>query len=538
MRKNKTMPSIISNYTLLYEHVYSRYAYTSILESLGEYDSKTSRYTIIGILAEEVLYEKNDEYFLKNLALNDETQVNWLDILDEWVDLTTYNDGTPYQLGCIGYIGYENKYEFENMKKYLKKDTLVSKTFIVKYRITYVYDRATQKGIWLYYDDTDIKTIKQIEKSYQEKSHFEDFCVLGDIERDFTYDEYIKNIKQCISHINCGDIFQANITMRYHGMYKGEIYQLYKALRSESPNPYFALLDFDYPLISTSPESYIEINKNLIMGRPIKGTIRCLINDKDQGEKLIGSVKNCAENIMITDLIRNDIGRVSTIGSVKVLELCELKKFNNLYHLQSVVCGNLRNNLKISDVLRTNFPGGSITGAPKIKSMEIIEDLEFVERGPYTGAIGFWGCNGYVNTSIGIRIIYFDKDKFYYHVGGGIVSKSNAFDEYNEIILKAEKLHNTLNKFNILRTERNKIDKIDLKIIDLLTERFDLIKIIAKIKNDNKIPIIQNERIQNIIKDRVNYVKNTFQNLDEEFIKKIFYLIIENSMQFEESEEK
>lgn len=472
------------------------------------------------------------------------SEVDWIEVLDQWVDFQNDDNLSPLQLGAIGYIGYENKTFFEKLDKKIKRDTEFPRIFLVKYKLLFVWDRVEDKGSWIYQERILEEEIKKIESEYflsmccTQKGKENDFNVYGDVDNDFEYEQYVDSINKTVNYIKNGDIFQANITMRFLGKYSGDVFRLYKELRYQTPNPYFAFMDFECPLISTSPESFIKISGGDICSRPIKGTIKCVLDGEDQRHILENSIKNRSENIMITDLIRNDIGRICEIGTVSVETLCGVKKFNNLYHLESVVCGKLRKNIKLSHILKANFPGGSVTGAPKIRAMEIIEELEFVERGPYCGAIGFFGSKGYINTSIGIRIVYFENKKLYFHAGGGIVVKSSAEDEYNELVLKGALLRNVIGGFNVLNKLRNQIDDVDERLMELLDERFKLIKDISSIKKKHEIPVVQPDRIMKIVEDRKKSVKLRDYILDMEFIEDLYKILINYSMKLEYKEMK
>ena len=536
--KNIIENSLITNVFDFYSHIKKVCINTAILESLGDIDAETARYSFLGVIAKEELCEQDGEFLLTKFDEKKvETIDNWLALLDDWCGPIGIND-TVFQTGAIGYIGYE-------MYKYLEKITVVgnvkspvSQVRLVKYSLILIYDRVENKSFWVADDETYLNQGKLYESEYfnhvEYQNSDDNFFMLGDIESDFTQKQYMDSISKCIQYIHQGDMLQSNITMRFHGKYVGNPFKVYSRMRETTPNPYFAYFDFEEKMISTSPESFIRMSKGVIQSRPIKGTVRCVINGVDQADFLQKSRKNCAENTMIADLIRNDIGRVCRIGSVRVPALCKIKKCNNLYHLETVVEGDLKENIMMSEILRGNFPGGSITGAPKIRSMEIIDELEFTERGPYTGMVGFWGNSGYVNTSIGIRIVYFDRESFYIHAGGGIVAKSDPVDEYNELMLKIEKMISSMNEFNVLKLLRNEIDKLNIEIIRKLSERTELIRKVSSVKFKYGIPANQPDRVRSIL-DRMKKINDTENlGLDEEFIEKLFTLIIDESVRIEE----
>lgn len=529
--------SVISNAFKMYSLIRKKYKNTAILESLGEPDSNTNKFTIIGVLADQSLSSDNNKTTLTDLKSGTQSSVDWLNILDGWCG-NLGNGDSPYELGAIGYIGYEAGQRFESFKSNALKQSAVPIIYMVHYKLMYVFDHYTKKGTWIWHskDDSECTSIIEFFESCEFYEGSEDdntFIALGDVEKDFTKKDYLKSINRCIQYIKDGDILQANITMRFSGKYIGSPFGLYCDLREVTPNPYFAYMDFPNPIISTSPEGFLAINKGIITSRPIKGTVRCSIDGIDQGDNLINSVKDKAENTMIADLIRNDIGRVCKIGSVNVPVLCGLKRFNNLYHLETVVQGEIENETLLSDVLRWNFPGGSITGAPKVHSMEIIDELEFTERGPYSGIIGFFGNNGYINTCIGIRIVYFTSDTYMLHAGGGIVAKSDPENEYEEMILKAEKIISVIQDHNILKMLRAKIDLINMRMLRDISERIKCVNEIGLLKAKYGIPEKQENRIEEIIQQAIAQNKKENLCLPEEVIRHFFEYIIDISMEIE-----
>ena len=536
--KNIVDISLVTDIFDFYCYIKEKCCNTAILESLGDVNLETSRYSIIGVEAEEELWEYKGDFFLTNIKNQSvHSVVDWLELLDAWCGPVGVNKDV-FQTGTIGYIGYEMNRQFENITKTENVKCPVSQVRLTRYSLLLVYDRVSRKSFWVADNDEVLSAGKVYEKNYFETIKSPDssnyFYMLGDLERDFSQEQYIESIKKCIQYIRQGDMLQSNITMRFHGKYIGSPFIAYSKMREMTPNPYFSYFDFEEKLISTSPESFIRMDRGMIQSRPIKGTVKCIIDGIDQADFLKNSKKNRSENTMIADLIRNDIGRVCKIGSVKVPTLCEIKKYNNLYHLETVIEGKLKDNIRMSDVLRGNFPGGSITGAPKVRSMEIIDELEFTERGPYTGMIGFFGNAGYVNTSIGIRIVYFDKACFYIHAGGGIVTKSDPWDEYDELILKIEKIISVMNEFNILKSLRDKIDEYNVALLHDLSKRTEVIRKIKVIKEQYSIPINQPTRISSIIERMKNINESENLELDDSFIEKLFNMIIEESVRIEQ----
>jgi para-aminobenzoate synthetase component I len=250
-------------------------------------------------------------------------------------------------------------------------------------------------------------------------------------------------------HIAAGDIYQANLTRRLEAPFDGDPWPLYRHLRTGDPSLFSAYLDLGpspetgraRALLSASPEPFLSVAADgLVAADPIKGTRprgRDRAEDRALARELLASAKDRAENVMIVDVLRNDLGRVCTPGSVRVPRLCRLERTAAVQHLVSTVTGRLEPGRDAFDLLRASFPGGSITGAPKISAMEILEGLEPVRRGPYTGALGWLGPDGAMQTSIIIRTFVADGRRLTLHVGGGITFRSDPAGEWEETVVKA-----------------------------------------------------------------------------------------------------
>jgi para-aminobenzoate synthetase component 1 len=414
---------------------------TALLESLGEVDETTSRYCYVGVSPAEILRVERDVATLTDVATGIvHSNVHWLDVLSRFAVLGP-DGGDRLQTGSIGYVGYGMKNDFERLARRIPDDTRIPDVLVVRYDVVFIHDRLTSQSWWAYAPGRrSVVDVHENEEREASPVACRPFVSLGDLVPDSSRAEYLRRVDRAIEYIRAGDTFQANITTRFSGPCKGDAFTLYTRLREETPNPFFAYLDFPDPVLSTSPERFLSIIGRRISSCPIKGTVRCVVDGRDQRDALVGSVKDRAENTIIVDLVRNDIGRICVHGSVVVDELCGIRRFNNLYHLVSVISGMLRPGVMFGDVLRATFPGGSVTGAPKIRTMDIIEELESTRRGPYCGTIGFFGSCGWVNTSIAIRTMYITGGRVYLHAGGGIVADSHAPDEYDELLLKVEKM--------------------------------------------------------------------------------------------------
>lgn len=450
------VPSAIRDVGEYYTVLRAHRKLTALLESLGAIDDDTSRYCFVGAFPVESLVARGTDGILTDLSGGTSRRVpHWWREMTRFTRLCAQADADgPYQTGTIGYVGYDAKHDFEKLERRIAVDQGVPDVFLVRYAVVLILDRVEGRAWWA--ADAGYEAEAEALEALRDESpdSSTEFRVLGDIAPDFERDEYLGWVRRTIEYIRAGDIFQANITARFSGRYEGDAYTLYRRLRRDTPNPFFTFLDFPDQVISTSPERFFSIRGSEITTHPIKGTIRCEIGGIDQRDTLALSAKDRAENTMITDLMRNDIGRVCEHGSVTVRELCNIKRFNQLYHLESVISGSLRPGADIGGVIAAVFPGGSITGAPKIRAMEIIEELENRRRGPYCGMIGFFGSEGWVDTSIAIRTLYASNGQIYLHSGGGIVIGSHPESEHAELMLKAERMLLSLDHFNVLRRFR------------------------------------------------------------------------------------
>jgi para-aminobenzoate synthetase component I len=266
------------------------------------------------------------------------------------------------------------------------------------------------------------------------------------IRSTFTRSGYCEAVRRVIEYLYAGDIFQANLSHRLQGRLAGQPFDLYRRLRRHNPAPFSAYLDFgELVVASSSPERFLRVSPEtrVVEARPIKGTRprgRDPAADAVLQQELRESEKDRAEHVMIVDVLRNDLSRVCRPGSVRVPELFALEQYATVHHLVSTVVGELAPDRDVVDLLRAAFPGGSITGAPKIRAMQIIAELEPTARGVYCGSIGYLSVTGALDTSIVIRTYLVLGEEVYFQVGGGIVADSDPDEEYRETLDKARGL--------------------------------------------------------------------------------------------------
>jgi para-aminobenzoate synthetase component 1 len=265
--------------------------------------------------------------------------------------------------------------------------------------------------------------------------------VSGEVVSNWSRAEFISAVRRAQEYIRAGDIYQVNLSQRLTAAAQWDGQDFFQRLCDVSPAPFSAFLDCgDFQICSSSPELFLRLSGAQIQTRPIKGTrprAADMARDAQLSYELQTSAKEMAELVMITDLLRNDLGKVCEFGSVQAPELARLEKFSQVQHLVSTVSGRLRAEQTHFSAFASCFPGGSVTGAPKIRAMEIIDELEPLTRGPYTGALGYLGFNRESQLSITIRAAICRKDRIHFHVGAGIVSDSVAEAEYEETLAKA-----------------------------------------------------------------------------------------------------
>jgi para-aminobenzoate synthetase component 1 len=271
----------------------------------------------------------------------------------------------------------------------------------------------------------------------------------ANLDSNLSQTEFVTLVKSALAYIQSGDIYQVNLSQRFSAAFDGDPRAFFSALCEVSPAPFSAYFDAGtFQLVSSSPELFLRLSGSQIQTRPIKGTRprspdpTC---DAQLSYQLQTSAKEMAELVMITDLLRNDLGKICEFGTIQVPELATLERYPQVQHLVSNVQGVLRPNLTHLAALAACFPGGSITGAPKIRAMEIIDELEPLRRGPYTGALGYVGFNRESQLSMVIRTAILKDSTAYFQTGAGIVADSEPAAEYAETLAKARGFIEALN---------------------------------------------------------------------------------------------
>jgi para-aminobenzoate synthetase component 1 len=363
----------------------------------------------------------------------------------------------PFQTGLAGYFGYGLRHHVEQVPPHAHADIAWPDLILGLYDLVLAVDHAENRA-WLLASGYPEATLRErreraaariawARERLSRASHASPTASWALAAKpDLTHAQFKDAVRRTIDYIEAGDIYQANITQRFRAKLPVgfDRLALYQALRMRNPATFSAYLDFGATaILSSSPERFLKVTDGEVETRPIKGTRprgRGPEEDRALAAELLASGKDRAENLMIVDLLRNDISRVCRIGSVKVPTLFGLESYATVHHLVSVVSGELAEGKSAVDLLRACFPGGSVTGAPKIRAMEIIAELEPTARGPYCGSIGYLSADGGMDSNIVIRTYCIQGQDLTFQVGGGIVADSDPQAEYEESLAKAKAL--------------------------------------------------------------------------------------------------
>lgn len=359
----------------------------------------------------------------------------------------------PFSGGAIGYFGYDLARRLERLPVRARDSERIPDMAIGIYDWAVVVDHSEQKA-WLVGQgrdpDTDRKWDGLVRLFTAEPSERQrpPFRVTSPVTSNFTPKGYGHAFDRILNYIRAGDCYQVNLAQRFTAHASGDPWLAYQRLRLINPAPYSAYMNTPYAqILSASPERFLRVANGQVETRPIKGTRPRAGHAKLDAERiaeLVASEKDRAENLMIVDLLRNDLSKNCAIGSVKVPRLFDVESFATVHHLVSTVTGKLAAGRDAIDLLRGAFPGGSITGAPKTRAMQIIEELEPHRRGVYCGAIGYIGYDGDMDTNIAIRTLVHSRGIVRFWAGGGIVADSQREAEYQETFDKAAALLNLL----------------------------------------------------------------------------------------------
>ena len=368
-------------------------------------------------------------------------------------DLPFAGGGLPFAGGAVGYFGYDLARRIEKLQSKAIVAEEIPEMMVGIYDSAIVVDHREQRSFLVSHGlnaeaDEKWHALQANIHKPSRASILNTFEVKTPVISNLSEPQYAKAFAKIKAYITAGDCYQVNLAQRFSAEVAGDSWQMYKKLREISPAPFMAYMDLPlnekehekehFQVLSNSPERFIQITGNHVETRPIKGTRPRSSNPEEDlanSNGLLTSEKDKAENLMIVDLLRNDLSK--SCEKVQVNQLFQLQSFANVHHLVSIIVAKLKVGKTAVDVLRSCFPGGSITGAPKLRSMQIIEELEPHRRGIYCGTIGYIGFDSNMDTNIAIRTAIVCKNKLSFYAGGGIVSDSDVLKEYTETLDKA-----------------------------------------------------------------------------------------------------
>ncbi|MEB9975344.1 aminodeoxychorismate synthase component I [Bacillus cereus] len=410
------------------------------------------RYNIVGLNPVAVIRGKDETLHISESGKETIKRGNPLDLMQEYMEQwkTDYNpEYPPFQGGAIGYFSYDCIRYIEKLPSLAEDDIDIPDIFFLLFDDVFVYDQKEQvlwvithyvdkyeeakerlnewKGLWM----TEAPEVTVPFESPEKKSEAVAFTEAG----------FMKAVECIQEYIGAGDVFQVNLSTRQERTLQTHPLEIYTSLREINPSPYMGYLELgDFQIVSGSPELLIKKQGTEVSTRPIAGTRSRGADEQEDEElarELIENEKERAEHVMLVDLERNDLGRVCKYGTVEVDEFMVIEKYSHVMHIVSNVRGEVEEDKDAFDLVKAVFPGGTITGAPKIRTMEIIEELEPVRRGVYTGSIGWIGYSGDTELNIVIRTLLAKDGKAHVQAGAGIVIDSNPENEYKESLKKA-----------------------------------------------------------------------------------------------------
>ena len=419
-----------------------------LFESLGE-ESNISRYHIVGFNPKYIVYSEQKDQLIIEDTSNGKIEKYVCD--NPYYELRTIIPqniiSRKYAGGLVGFIGYDSINFFEDNLNITKNNNFESFKFGV-YLDGLIFDQMTGEIFYYYYEDNKIEILKDILK---QTNKFNKNVECKFIKNSMTKEDHRKAVLKIKEDIKNGLIFQCEVGFKSHYRIKGNLTEIYSKLRSLNPSPHMYFMKFDdQVIIGASPELLFRLKNGEMETFPLAGTTKRGSNKEEDlklARELLNDSKEIAEHNMLVDLHRNDLGRVAKFGTVKVRNLMDIKKYSHVQHISSEIAGIINENEDMFSALASNFPAGTLSGAPKIEAMKIINEIEEDGRGPYGGAIGQFGFNGDCTFAIPIRSLFIKGEEAYAQTCGGNVYDSDPNKEYQEIERKLEAMKIVLKSF-------------------------------------------------------------------------------------------
>ncbi len=439
---------------LLIENVL-RKSNSFIFESVEKARTR-GRYTIFGFDPDLILEIKNKKIFInKRKIVNKLSPKVFLENFIKKFNFHIPSSLPPMSVMLSGYLGYDIIRYFEKIPDNNIDDLNIPDVKLIRPNFTYIHDNQNNKLFYIklkFNKKNDyLEEINDLQKQIffdsipfsGKKIKKDNFCDKK-IKSNFTKKKFINSVKKAKKYISIGDVFQVVLSQRFEKKLNTEPIEIYKKIRKTNPSPFLYYFNFDeFQIVGSSPEILVRVRKDIITIRPIAGTRKRgknKIEDNNLAKELLNDPKELSEHLMLLDLGRNDVGRSSIEGTVKVNEKFKIEKYSHVMHIVSNVYGKFKKNTSLINGLLSGFPAGTVSGAPKIRAMEIIDELENRKRKLYAGGVGYFSGNGDMDTCIALRTGLIKNKKIYVQAGAGIVADSVPEKEYQETINKAKAL--------------------------------------------------------------------------------------------------
>jgi anthranilate synthase component 1 len=410
-----------------------------MLESI-EGPKKLSQYSFIGFDPVLTIKIKNGEAATRDETTGEEERekvTEPLRIIERTIRNRPGFKEQRFVGGAVGYISYDAVRYWEKLPKSTIEDQKFPDVEVGVYDDGIIYDHRNKQAFYYYLNEN---RLAEINKLLQEPDDYEAMSY-KQLKVNISKERFERAIERAKEYVTAGDVFQVVLSKRYDFQIKGDLIGFYRNLRKINPSPYmYFLKSGQHQIVGSSPEMLVRVENRIVETFPIAGTrphVKNPIENRRLTEELLADPKERAEHVMLVDLGRNDIGKVSKFGSVHLPEFMQVHQYSHVQHIVSRVVGNLKDEHNSYDALRAVFPAGTVSGAPKVRAMEIIEELEPTRRGPYAGAVGYFSYNGNADFAINIRTLVSNGDRAHIQVGAGIVADSDPEREWFETEHKA-----------------------------------------------------------------------------------------------------
>ncbi|MEM0254058.1 MAG: anthranilate synthase component I [Candidatus Bathyarchaeia archaeon] len=420
-----------------------KHDYVYILESV-EGPKRLAEYSFIGFDPKFIVSVKDGKAVIQNMVEDEKLSMSVDDPLRVIRELVESPSVSSFRFrllgGAIGYISYDAVRYWEKLPKIAVDDLGFPDLEMGIFDDGIIFDHKNGEAFYYHYGESRLEEVLSLKDEFYENEPFS----YDNLRLNMSRDCFEEMVVQAKDYIASGDVFQVVLSKRFNFSFSGSLIGFYKALRRINPSPYMYYIKMGpRQIIGSSPEMLVRVENGVVETFPIAGT-RPHVDDPDENEalkrELLTDQKECAEHVMLVDLARNDIGRVSEYGTVSVPEFMQIYEYSHVQHIVSRVTGKLRKECSCYDALRAVFPAGTVSGAPKVRAMEIIEELEPTRRGPYAGAVGYFSYNGNADFAITIRSLIARDGEGYIQAGAGVVADSIPEKEWFETECKASAL--------------------------------------------------------------------------------------------------